>query len=299
MVRVLRKRVGDVVWATDGMGNKLKVELIEAGKKRVEGKILKKDFVSPGPEYLLATGAVRQRERMEFAVEKAVELGATRIIIFHSDYSGRQEIRPARIRKTILSAMKQSRRYHLPAWEEYRSFDDVLTKYAGDCDFWMAHPAADSATDPTEDPATYPTTNPTEDSATDSATDSAADPGMDSAAHLATDPATDSTADPTADPATNPVTEPEPGKEKDSIESTEAQSRRITPESGPVRRDLRRMLLAVGPEGGFSQREVELAERAGVRLVDLGPGRLRTETAVCALMSLAILNTNQIPASGG
>ena len=283
MGRVLRKRVGDVVWATDGMGNKLKVELTEAGKKRVEGKILKKDFVSPGPEYLLAAGAVRQRERMEFAVEKAVELGATRIIIFHSDYSGRQEIRPARIQKTILSAMKQSRRYHLPAWEEYRSFDDVLTKYAGDCDFWMAHPAADYDTHPAADSATDPAKDPAKDPAADPASDSATDPGMDLA----------------ADTATNPVTDPEPGKEKESIESAEAQSRRITPESGRVWRDLRRVLLAVGPEGGFSQREVELADRAGVRLVDLGPGRLRTETAVCALMSLAILNTNQIPASGG
>lgn len=43
------------------------------------------------------------------------------------------------------------------------------------------------------------------------------------------------------------------------------------------------VLLAVGPEGGFSPEEVDLAVDAGWRLVDLGPRILRVETAAIVL----------------
>ena len=39
------------------------------------------------------------------------------------------------------------------------------------------------------------------------------------------------------------------------------------------------VVLCVGPEGGFSPAETDLATRAGFQLVSLGPRRLRTETA--------------------
>ncbi len=39
------------------------------------------------------------------------------------------------------------------------------------------------------------------------------------------------------------------------------------------------VLLAIGPEGGFAPYEVAIAQRAGARLVHLGPRRLRSETA--------------------
>ena len=45
--------------------------------------------------------------------------------------------------------------------------------------------------------------------------------------------------------------------------------------------------VLVGPEGGFSDQEVEQARAAGFQLVSLGPYRLRTETAgltVCATL---------------
>lgn len=45
--------------------------------------------------------------------------------------------------------------------------------------------------------------------------------------------------------------------------------------------------LFIGPEGGFSQKEVALAEKTGIRAFSLGPRILRTETA--AMASLAQL----------
>jgi 16S rRNA (uracil1498-N3)-methyltransferase len=48
----------------------------------------------------------------------------------------------------------------------------------------------------------------------------------------------------------------------------------------------RRLLLLVGPEGGFTTEEVALAERAGARPVSLGPRTLRAESAGLAAVVL-------------
>jgi len=48
-----------------------------------------------------------------------------------------------------------------------------------------------------------------------------------------------------------------------------------------------RVLLAVGPEGGFTDEEVSLAVAAGWRMIDLGPRILRVETAAILLVAMA------------
>lgn len=45
--------------------------------------------------------------------------------------------------------------------------------------------------------------------------------------------------------------------------------------------------IVIGPEGGFSDREVELAVRSGASVAWLGAARLRAETAAVAAMSIA------------
>ena len=46
------------------------------------------------------------------------------------------------------------------------------------------------------------------------------------------------------------------------------------------------MLLAIGPEGGFSKREVELASAQGFQSVYMGRRILRAETAALAALTL-------------
>jgi 16S rRNA (uracil1498-N3)-methyltransferase len=50
--------------------------------------------------------------------------------------------------------------------------------------------------------------------------------------------------------------------------------------------DVARLLLLVGPEGGFTSEEVALAEGAGARLVSLGPRTLRAESAGVTAVAL-------------
>jgi 16S rRNA (uracil1498-N3)-methyltransferase len=204
IAKVLRKQPGDVVQVTDGVGNTMDVRLIVVDKKKVAGEVTATYNTPAEPDRILAMGVIRQRERLEFAIEKAVELGVTKIVLVHSEHAGRMEVKPKRVEKTIISAMKQSRRPWLPAWEERDSFYDVLAEYRESREVVMAHPEVEGTYD---------------------------------------------------------------WKGDDSP-----------------------MLLLVGPEGGFSQKEVELAVASGVKMVSLGQKRLRTETAVCAILTLANLS---------
>jgi 16S rRNA (uracil1498-N3)-methyltransferase len=50
--------------------------------------------------------------------------------------------------------------------------------------------------------------------------------------------------------------------------------------------------LLIGPEGGFSEREVELAKEKGVTPITLGPRILRTETAAIVASALVLYEVN-------
>ncbi|MBW2000673.1 MAG: RNA methyltransferase [Deltaproteobacteria bacterium] len=49
----------------------------------------------------------------------------------------------------------------------------------------------------------------------------------------------------------------------------------------------KRFIAVVGPEGGFSTREIQLARQAGFVPVSLGPRILRAETASLAIATIA------------
>ncbi len=65
-------------------------------------------------------------------------------------------------------------------------------------------------------------------------------------------------------------------------------------EAGPLRSGiesgakdpLKRILMMLGPEGGFTQQEIEMAENSGFVVAGLGPRILRAETATIAAVSL-------------
>jgi 16S rRNA (uracil1498-N3)-methyltransferase len=60
-----------------------------------------------------------------------------------------------------------------------------------------------------------------------------------------------------------------------------------------------RVLLLVGPEGGFTAEEVALAEGAGARLVSLGPRTLRAESAGLAAVALCQYLFGDLGGPGG
>lgn len=129
--KVLRLRVGDEIYATDGLGNQYSGIVESIGKNSISASVTqKKEIRKPKPEKVLAMGIIKKRDRLEFAVEKAVELGASEIVLFNSDHSEKEKVRLDRLKTIAISAMKQSMRSWLPEIVFLHSMDEVLQKYS-------------------------------------------------------------------------------------------------------------------------------------------------------------------------
>lgn len=202
--KVLRVRPGDEIYATDGEGNQFTGIVSAVGRNSISVSITQKEEIpKPMPEKVLAMGIIKKRDRLEFAVEKAVELGATEIVLFDSEHSEKAKIREDRLQAIAISAMKQSMRSWLPKIILMKSLEEVLQTYSSHRTL-MAHEQV----------------------------------GF------------------------------EAGK-ADEFENS----------------DEEKLLLLTGPEGGFSDKEVELARKNNAEVISLGKYRLRAETAAVAFLS--------------
>lgn len=127
---VLRYKRGDEIIVVDGTGNKYSGIVQVIGKKRVEISIVEKSVLdSKNKDLVLALGLIKNRQRLEFAIEKAVELGATSIILFNSRYSEKDKVRLDRLEGIVISAMKQSMHARLPVLDYEKSLKDVLERF--------------------------------------------------------------------------------------------------------------------------------------------------------------------------
>ncbi|HKJ44218.1 MAG TPA: 16S rRNA (uracil(1498)-N(3))-methyltransferase [Balneolales bacterium] len=130
--RVLRYNIDDQIVVVDGIGHKFKGRIIDISKKNVRVQILERenlpDINGHNQRLVLGLGIIKHRQRLEFAVEKAIELGVAEIILFNSRYSEKSNIRKDRIEKIMISAMKQSMHAVLPVLKVENSLEDVLEK---------------------------------------------------------------------------------------------------------------------------------------------------------------------------
>jgi len=137
--KVLRFERGDELYAADGKGNIYQTGIISASKKSVIAEIQKTDFeTEPRIKKVLAFGAIKKRDRLEFTVEKAVELGAWEICVFNADHSERSKINEERLQSIVMSAFKQSKRTWLPEVLYLESMEEVLNHYSNHAPL-MAH----------------------------------------------------------------------------------------------------------------------------------------------------------------
>ncbi|HAW08183.1 MAG TPA: hypothetical protein DCW42_03295 [Bacteroidetes bacterium] len=71
---------------------------------------------------------IQARDRLEFLIEKAIELGVAEIIIIHCDFSQKFNLQPERIKNKAISAIKQSHRSILPQIRYEKSLEIFLSK---------------------------------------------------------------------------------------------------------------------------------------------------------------------------
>lgn len=210
-LRVLRKDVGDEIVATDGKGYRYTCRISSVSKKSADLEVIDRQQIplTWNTKITLAVAPTKNMDRMEWLVEKSVELGVNRIVFINCDHSERKIVKAERIRKIMVSAMKQSLKATLPELEVMVSFSDFIKSLSPDSRKYIAY---------------------------------------------------------CIDKESNPlfVKELELGGE---------------------------VVVMIGPEGDFSQSEIELAISSGATCVSLGESRLRTETA--ALFSVAQIHTKE------
>lgn len=205
-VKTLRLGVGDGIAVTDGHGNRHSAVITQADSRRCGFRIIETQTTPSRPFSIrICVAPTKNIDRIEWFVEKAVEIGIERISFFFGQHSERRVLKLERIEKIAIAAMKQSLQSYLPQLDEAVSFSDLL-ETVNDEQRFIAHLPDNSA--------------PT---------------------NLA------------------------------KIATTQ-----------------RRYVVLIGPEGDFSETEIQQAVAAGFQMATLGPNRLRTETA--ALTACQLLN---------
>src|SRR5690606_26524965 len=114
-ISVLRKREGDTLQVMDGKGHLYEAQLINSGKKETQLQVITKTFYPERPKKLhIAIAPTKNTDRIEWFVEKSIEMGVDQISFLRCARSERKQINTDRIEKIALSAAKQSLSWHLP-----------------------------------------------------------------------------------------------------------------------------------------------------------------------------------------
>ncbi len=140
--RVLRMREGDRIEVVDGKGNVYRCEIVASHPKHTDVEILAREteILHWNPRITLAVAPTKNMDRIEWMVEKAVEIGVNRIVFLDCLHSVRRTVKRERVEKIIISAMKQSLKATMPELDGPVAFDDFVRsesaplRYMGYCD---------------------------------------------------------------------------------------------------------------------------------------------------------------------
>lgn len=198
--RALRKQPGDEIVVVDGVGGWHRVLLDHVDQRTAAGRVVetRHGVGEPGYDLCIGLALLKNRNRYETFLEKAVELGVSEIVPLQTTRTEKGRLKRQRAENILVAAMKQCGRSCLPVLAESQSLTDLLSHSSADRHL-LCHEQVDTS-------------------------------------------------------------------------HTLAAALSQTPTS-------RSLCVLVGPEGGFTEDEVEAALQAGAELVSLGPRRLRAETA--------------------
>ena len=141
-VQVLRKVPGDKIQLTDGKGNVCTATLLQAEKKQVA--VATGTFEStpiPVNRLTLCISLLKNSQRLEWLLEKVTEMGIYAIQPIVCDRTEHTRFRMDRMEGIVISAMLQSRQFHLPQLFEPIPLNTCLQTGTFDQQ-WIAHCAA-------------------------------------------------------------------------------------------------------------------------------------------------------------
>jgi len=126
IAKALRLKSGDKIELTNGMGELFLAEL-HIIKHHVSAAIVEEKTASDfKPDLHLGIAPTKNADRIEWLVEKAVELGVGKISLVNCAHSERSRFSLERINRVAIAALKQSRRTYLPEIHELQEFKNWL-----------------------------------------------------------------------------------------------------------------------------------------------------------------------------
>lgn len=137
--KVLRKKPGDLVQATNGRGFLATLQLEVVLPKTCKAQVVSQHQEAENIfKVHIAIAPTKSIDRMEWFLEKATEIGIHRISPIICEHSERKMLKTERLRKILIAAMKQSQRTYLPVLDEAVSFS-AFVQSANDNQKFIAH----------------------------------------------------------------------------------------------------------------------------------------------------------------
>ena len=133
-IKVLRHERGDTIHVADGRGTLFEVRIEDPNPKKCTFQVVRHKR-KPEKQFSISISIAPTKsiDRLEWFVEKVVELGVDEINFYFGRHSERKKLNMGRIKKKAIVAMKQSEQYILPEINLFYSFEDCL-KAVGSAD---------------------------------------------------------------------------------------------------------------------------------------------------------------------
>lgn len=139
IVKVLRKKEGDIIHITNGKGYWFEARIIGPDIKKCRAQLTKQTKIHPKRHSLhMVVAPTKNNDRFEWFLEKATEIGVDEITPIICERSERKTIKIERLRKVVESGMKQSLQTYLPKLNDLTTYQDFLKNTSGKLKF-IAH----------------------------------------------------------------------------------------------------------------------------------------------------------------
>jgi 16S rRNA (uracil1498-N3)-methyltransferase len=132
-IKVLRLQKDQEIHLIDGKGTLARAIVTEIDKRNCSYKTLDKTLCENTIQHLhLAIAPTKSSDRLEWMIEKMTEIGIGTIHFIHTKRTEKSKLNLERLHKKILSAAKQSHKYHFPLIEEHKSLKSFIDSYQFD-----------------------------------------------------------------------------------------------------------------------------------------------------------------------
>lgn len=142
IVQVLRMKKDEQLNITNGNGHMFLTRIIDDHKKGVTVQVIGTTFKNASAKISIGISLVKNVQRFEWFVEKAVEIGISEIYPLICTRTEKQHFRTSRMQGIMVSAMLQSQQAWLPVLHEPVKFEQLIEK-PKEGDAFIAHCLAD------------------------------------------------------------------------------------------------------------------------------------------------------------